>query len=229
MLTSRAAHLARDERGFSLVELLVAMALGSMVLTAVMTVFINGLTGTAKVTDRIDALQRARLTADRMTTLLQAQVCSGGSAPITDGQATTVTFTANVGDVTATPTRYRLRWDNTTNRIYEDRFVATTDTSGNLIFPSSPSQTKVIGTDMVPAGGTLFTYNAFDAANGGVNATALGTPLSNADAQTVVAVSVSLVAQPERTKVTDERSTTLNTQAVVGSADATNPNRGPKC
>jgi prepilin-type N-terminal cleavage/methylation domain-containing protein len=229
MLTARAAHVARDERGFSLVELLVAMALGSMVLTAVMTVFINGLTGTAKVTDRIDAVQRARLTADRMTTLLQAQVCSGGSAPITDGQATSVTFTANVGDVTANPTRYRLRWDNTTNRIYEDRFVPTTDSSGNVTFPSSPTQTKVIGTDMVPAGGTLFTYNAFDTVNAGVSATPIATPLTTTDMQTVVAVSVSLVAQPERTKVSDERATTLTTQAVVGSADATNPNRGPKC
>jgi prepilin-type N-terminal cleavage/methylation domain-containing protein len=229
-MRARATHLVRDEEGLSLIELLVAMALGSIVLTAVMTVFLNGLTGSAKVTDRIDAAQSGRLVADRITTLLQAQVCNSGSSPISDAQATSVTFTANLGDVTvANPTRYQIRWDSATNRIYEDRYAPIVATDGTVTYPTTATQTKLIGTNVTPLDGKLFTYASFDLVNGGVSNTALATPVSSSERQTIVSVTTSLVALPERTKASDGRETTISTQAVVGSADAANPNKGPKC
>jgi prepilin-type N-terminal cleavage/methylation domain-containing protein len=227
-MRARATHFVRDEEGLSLIELLVAMALGSIVLTAVMTVFVNGLTGSAKVTDRIDAAQSGRLTVDRISTLLQSQVCANGSSPISDAQATSVTFTANLGDVSADPTRYRVRWDSTTNRIYEDRYVPV-DNAGTLVFPSSPTSTKLIGTNVTPSNGALFTYAPFDLVNGGVSDTPYTAPVATANMQMIVAVTTSLVALPERTKIADGRETTITTQSVVGSADAANPNKGPKC
>ena len=68
-------RLRRDQSGFSLVELLVSMALGSIVLTALMTVFLNGVTGAVRTSDRVEALQRGRVTMDRVVTLLSSQTC----------------------------------------------------------------------------------------------------------------------------------------------------------
>jgi prepilin-type N-terminal cleavage/methylation domain-containing protein len=226
---ARLRRRAVQQDGFSLIELLVALALGSIVLTAVMTVFINGLTGSAKVTDRVEAAQRARNTSDRINTLLQAQVCSDGAAPITEATTTSVTFTANTGDVAAIPTRYRVRWDSATNRIYEDRWVPTVAADGSYVWPPGITSTRVIGTDMTPENDVLFTYNAFNAGTGGIAEPELPQPISTATMQTIVSVSTSLVAQPERTKVADARKTVIETQAITGSADAANPNRGPKC
>lgn len=228
-MTSRLRHLARDEAGFSLMELLVAMVIGSIVLTAVMTLFVNGLTAAAKVNDRVEASQRARLTADRISTLLNAQVCGVNSAaPISDAQPTSITLTANVNNVYALPTRYRVRWDSATNNIYEDRWVATgADGNGNPIFPTAVTQTVLIGSQMKPGNGTaLFTYYGFDTANGGIASTPMtGTINFNS----VVAVDYALTAMPERTKKLDPRATTVQGQAVAGTSDPNDPTRGNTC
>ncbi|MCW2985614.1 MAG: prepilin-type N-terminal cleavage/methylation protein [Conexibacter sp.] len=223
-MTRRLSHAARDEAGFSLIELLVALAIGSIVLTAVMTVFINGLTGSAKVTDRVEAAQRARVTADRISTLLQAEICgTTGDAPISDASATSVTFTANLGDVYADPIQYRIRWDSATKSIFEDRYVST---DGGTTFPAAPTSSRLIGTNMVPTdGSTLFKYYGFDTVNGGI----APTPMSPIDVQQIIAVNFYLTAMPERTKQSDPRATSVEGQAVAGSADPSDPNLGTKC
>jgi prepilin-type N-terminal cleavage/methylation domain-containing protein len=229
-MSQRHRRALADESGFSLIELLVAMSLGSIVLTALLTVFVNGLTATTNVTDRVQALQDARLTLDRMNTLLQAEVCAAGAAPVTDAQADSITFTANVGDVAANPTRYRLRYDSTNNTIVEERFAPIVASDGSISFPSASTSTQTIGTNIVPAGGTMFTYYTFDLVNGGLDPDPLAQPISDSDEQRVVAVKTAITAQPERSKKTsDPRATTIESQAVVGSADSADPNKGPKC
>ena len=225
-MTDRLRSAARDDAGFTLIELLVALAIGSIVLTAVMFVFVNGLQGAGKVTDRIDATQRGRATADRIQMLLQAQVCApNGGAPISVAGPTSVTFTANTGDVNAVPVRYRLRWDSATNGIYQDTYAPNTSVSP-VSYPSSPTSTKQIGAQMQPAdGATLFTYYGFNTATGGL----ADAPLSPVDVNQVVAVDFSLMALPERTKTADPRSMSVSGQAVAGSADPADPNEGPKC
>ena len=116
-----ARRLRSDQSGFSLIELLMAMALGSIVLTALMTVFLNGITGAVRVSDRVDALQRGRVTMDRAVTLLNSQIClvnpdGTGQPPILDGQNNQVTFYAALGVVDSDPTIYRLRYDSGTKR-----------------------------------------------------------------------------------------------------------------
>jgi prepilin-type N-terminal cleavage/methylation domain-containing protein len=222
-------RLVADEDGFSLMELIVAMAIGSIVLTVLLGIFMNGLSGTTKVTDRIEATQRARIATDRVVMLLQAQVCADGTAPITDAQATSVTFTANIGDVLALPTRYRMRYDATTKTLWEDDFPAT-KVDGVLSFQAAPSRSRVLIANVQPVNGAFFSYYAFDPTTGLVDQNAPLTPtLSPADVQRVVRVGTAMTAMPERTKTADARSTTITGHAIVGSADPANPNKGPKC
>lgn len=226
---SRPRRLVADEDGFSLMELIVAMAIGSIVLTVVLGIFMNGLSGATKVTDRIEATQRARIANDRVVMLLQAQVCADGSAPITDAQATSVTFTANIGDAQALPTRYRMRYDATTKALWEDDFPAT-KVDGALTFQAVPARSRTLITNVQPVSGAFFTYYAFNLATGLVDTTLTPAPTLTADdLHRVVRVGIAMTAMPERTKTADPRATTITGQAIVGSADTANPNKGPKC
>lgn len=234
MLTrARMRELVRDDDGFSLMELLVALAIGSIVLTAVMMVFVNGMRGTAKVTDRADATARARTTTDIMSSLLQAAICNNNTAPITNATATSITFTANLGSADTATVQYRLRWDAATRNVYQDTYNGVLQSDGvTVLFPSSPSATRLIGSNMAPAdGATLFSYYPFDSSVGTISATAATAPVTNANIlKSIVAITTNLMALPERvTGTSDPGSTAIEAQSVVGQVDPSNPGQGTQC
>jgi Tfp pilus assembly protein PilW len=216
-------------------ELMMALAIGSLVLTAVMLTFVNGLQATTRVTDRVEAAQRARLAMDRVVTLLNSQTClytSTGttSVPIVDGQAQQVTFYANLGLVSADPVQYRLRYDAATKRIFEDQFVPTRDPRGNPVYPTSVTATKTVASDIVPtlAGGVIFQYYQFNT-DGTINTVPLGAPLTAATRLQAVRVGATFAATPESTKTLDLRSTTVDGSATVGSAEGSDSSKGVNC
>lgn len=236
MLTrARARELLRDDAGFSLIELLVALAIGTIVLTAVMIVFLNGMQGTAKVTDRADSTARARTTTNIISSLLQAATCNFNSAPITSATATSVTFTANIGDADAGALQYRIRWDGSTNTVYQDTFnstgtVSTTDST--LVFPSTPTSTKVIGTNLAPRdGSTLFTYYPFNTTTGQISQTAATAPITDANVRrSIVAVKTELLGLADKTNSSPNPVTTaVEAQSIVGQVDPSNPGQGTQC
>jgi prepilin-type N-terminal cleavage/methylation domain-containing protein len=233
------ARLRHEEGGFSLIELLMAMALGSIVLTAVMSVFLSGMGATTRITDRVDSAQRGRLAMDRVVTLLNSQTClynndGSSSAPIIDGQAQQVTFLANLGTVSADPSKYRIRYDATTKTLFEERWTPTRDAKGNIVFATAASWSKPIGTGIVPtlAGGTIFQYFAFDT-DGTIDTLApialTSGALTTANRLTAVRVAATFAAQTDRTKTLDPRSTTQSGSATVGSADGSDPSKGVNC
>ncbi|HEX5923759.1 MAG TPA: prepilin-type N-terminal cleavage/methylation domain-containing protein [Baekduia sp.] len=242
MLTAR--RLRSDQSGFSLIELLVAMALGSIVLTALMTLFINGVTGSVRVSDRVEALQRGRVTMDRAVTLLNSQICllnpdGTGQPPILDGQNNQVTFYATLGVVDSNPTIYRLRYDPATKRMIEDQFLPVP--SGSAVtyptYPATPDTSRIIGTNVLPstAGAPIFKYWQFITTAGPtlgmVDTTPLTTPLTSTGQFASVRMTISFVTQPEHTTGTtnDLRATSLDGVATVGSANAGEPAKGVNC
>jgi prepilin-type N-terminal cleavage/methylation domain-containing protein len=235
LMRARLRDLLREDDGFSLMELLVALMIGSIVLTAAMMVFINGMRGTAKVTDRADATARARTTTDVISSLLQAATCNNNTSPITAAAAQSITFTANLAGPEDAALQYRLRWDGTTKTVYEDIFASNgtvSVTDQTLLFPSSPTETRVIGTNMSPQDGTtLFKYYPYDATAGAISNTAATPPVTNPTTlRSIVAIATSLLAQPEHTTGTSEvGSTSVEAQSVVGQVDPSNPGQGTQC
>lgn len=234
-----------DQSGFSLVELLMSMALGSVVLAALMTVFMSGVSGSAKVSARTEALQRGRITMDRITTLLNSQTClvntdGTGQPPIRDGQNNQVAFYASLGVVDSDPMIYRLTYDPATKRMTEARFVPVRNAAGVVTYPSypaSPSANRVIGTNILPltAGAPIFQYWQFITDNGPtlgmINGTALVTPLTATSQYATVRVTMGFVTQPQNTtgSTIDVRGTELQGIATVGSASAGEPTKGVNC
>lgn len=235
------ARFRTDEDGFTLIELLIALALGSMILTALMMVFLTGIKATGRVTDRVEASQRSRLAMDRVTTLLNSQTCiyandsAGGalsSVPIIDGQPQQVTFYANLGLVDAHPIRYRLYYDPATKSLYEERWVPTTDVRGNALYPAGVTKRVEVGKNLVPtlAGGAIFQYFQFSA-DGTIDPVPLAASsgLSATDRNKAVRVAATFAALPEKSKKLDLVSTTATGAATVGSAEGSDPNKGVNC
>lgn len=234
-MPGRMRELLRDDAGFSLMELIVALAIGSIVLTAVMNVFINGMQGTAKVTDRADASARARLTTDTISSLLQAAVCNNNTAPITNATDSSITFTGALGAPEDAAIQYRVRWDSATKNVYEDTFASSgsvSSTDATLVYPTTPTTTKLIGANMMPKGGTtLFSYFPYDTRNGTMAANPITAPgTTAATLRTIIGITTNLVALPSRTTTSSStQNAVVEAQSVVGQVDASNPGQGTQC
>jgi prepilin-type N-terminal cleavage/methylation domain-containing protein len=227
-------RLVQDERGFSLTELLMSMVVGSIVLWAMMMLFTHSVAPSMEVGDRVEAQQRGRLAMDRVETVLNSQVClDTNKPPVIAGDGQSVTVYADLGDEQFTPQQYRFVYDPAARTLTEQQFDGT-GTVPNLTFPGTPSRSRIVGSGIVPdrVGGVqqpVFRYFKFET-DGTVNPNnPLPTPLSTADAGKTIRVAVAFQALPERTNKEDPRATTLEGQAVVGSADPAHPTDGPNC
>jgi type II secretory pathway pseudopilin PulG len=61
------AALRREQDGMTLVELLVAASLGLVVVGAGMSIFVSSIRSEPRTASKVDAIQQARVTADRIT------------------------------------------------------------------------------------------------------------------------------------------------------------------
>lgn len=233
MLSGRAWRWFRDEdAGFSLMELLAAMLVSGVVLTALMTVFTTGLTNMGKANDRVEGTQRARLAVDRVTTLLNAQVClttlvSGKETlvpPILAGSnGSSVTFYGDLKGASDTPDRYTLTFDGTAHTLSEQKVVGS-GAMPNTKFTAAPTGKKVtpklyqarVGATVQP----VFQYYAFNA-DGTLSSTPLAVPLTAATAPTVAKVAIALAGAGDHSNQPDTRATSILGEAIPLTTDPT--------
>jgi Tfp pilus assembly protein PilW len=79
----------RDERGFTLVELLVAMSMGIVVSTAALGIVIISGQLSSNYQDRIDANQQGRLAMERVTQALGSSCFAASVTPVLAGSSAT--------------------------------------------------------------------------------------------------------------------------------------------
>jgi prepilin-type N-terminal cleavage/methylation domain-containing protein len=230
-------RLRSDESGFSLTELLVSMLVGSVVLWGAMQIYITGMNQSLRVNDRVEATQRARLAIDRMSSLLDSQVCLAAGVPpiITGSDGNTVGFHADLNGGSNQPRKYELRYDPAARTITERSFAGTGTLPGTMTYPAVATSTRVLATNILPArdsAGTalpIFSYLTFEGDGTIDPAKPLTTPLLAADAAKVVRVGTTFQALPSRAQQADRRATVLQAQGQVASAEPTLPTAGPNC
>lgn len=228
-----------DERGFSLVEVLMTILVGMIVLAAALEMLTNGFTSSAKVQDRHDAAGRARQTLDRATALLQAQQCNGKTSPVVAATKTSVTFTANLGGVTAYPTQYMLWYEpgNTGEAgTFRERTWSMGAADGNgYRAPAGYTDRVLVDRVVPPADGVVFRYYGTDNT---IDYTPLvglmdgtGTISDAAKLKRVLNVRVALRILPTRTKTLDDKTSSLIEVSpfVNSNLDPTKLDQGPQC
>jgi len=227
-----------SQRGFTLIELVVGMALGMIVLMAAFTVIDRAFINNKAVTDREDALQRGRITLELMTRQIRSMTCAGQYTPVVKGTDNEVNFYAYLGDPTSggstLPQLHKLVYDPTAKTISETDYPVTSVLTSPPTVSSTPSlPTKVLLTNVVPVSGVpLFTYYTYDpTATQGTGSfvalTAGSAGLSTADQAKVVKVAISFLTMPTGIKISDPHSTVFQDDVFWRAVDPEAPNAQP--
>lgn len=207
----------KDERGTTLVELMVGLAAGMIVLAALSMVLITTMRGTARVSARVDATQRARVVLTQITEQLHSACLKPEIAPIlSDSTGTRLSFvrptSGTVAAVAPTPQKSVVSFANgtLTERNY-DYVAGTLPWEFNEAKASSEQQllTKVAP---LTTAGPIFTYYKFlEGAPKEVESALIKT-----ESLSIVEVRVALNATPMTTPVADQGAdTSIENSAVL--------------
>jgi hypothetical protein len=219
-----------DERGFTIVELLVALTAGIAVLFGLLGLLDTSTHLSATTADRVETTARARLTMDLLTRQVRSQLCLGTDLPaLTAATPTSMTFYGSLAPE-ASPLvvqRRTLTYDPVLKRIVESVWTGA-GARPNITF-TTPPQVGVIAQNVVPDGATpIFQYYRFQVpAGGGTARPALitTTPLGPDDLARTVQVGFDLVALGRFAKTR----VAVTNQVYVRTSNPTNPDNSPLC
>lgn len=182
----------RDERGMTLIELVVAMAAGMIVFAGVTTTVVASLHQSTRVTRRVHATQEARMTVHRIVTELHSACVAAEVAPIQEESSGTVlSYVYQTGSAaTLTPVVHKVSLSGTT--LSTSTYQSISGSTPEWAFSTTPSSTSTLMTNVsaVSAGEPIFTYYRY--VNGQVSSTPLVAEPSLGAANAVVAVKVEI-------------------------------------
>jgi type II secretory pathway pseudopilin PulG len=192
-----------DESGYTLVELMVAIAVGMVVLLAVTTFITITLRHSSEVSARVDANQRARTVLSQVMNELHSACIAPHLAPVRAGSdEDSLSFIHQQGSAVApTPILSTLNLNEGT--LSEAITSPTGGTPPNWIFAGSPSSTRELSTGISPTGSNTGIFSYYTYSGGQISPTPLPTPLSSTDAARTVQVNVAFTAAPSSTPVVD--------------------------
>ncbi len=170
-----AADIARrpslsDSAGFTLVELIVAMAASTVVMIAVVTIMVTAMSEASRVFTKVDATSRARTQLAQLEYELQSACVTNGVTPIQAGSTpTTLIFLSAYGNATQpTPTEHVVSWSSTTKALTDTTYAVNGGTAPNWTFSSTPTATTTLLTNVSQSGSTaMFQYFAYQQAPNG--------------------------------------------------------------
>jgi len=233
-MSSRLRTLRSDESGFTLVELVTAMAIGLVILMAAFLLLDRATAVSQEIANRNEALQSGRLAMEKIVRDLRSQVCLGDEKePITFADANKVTFYIDTSDGTQPVHQRTIRYDAATKRIYEDIFIGT-GVYPDLVFSATPNSTRLLASKVEPLvdGGVarpFFRYYAFNVGGAPGDLRQLASPLNVNDAISTVMVKVGFAVLPDRTSPKTREATSVESDIYVRIADPSMPQEGPQC
>jgi type II secretory pathway pseudopilin PulG len=227
-----------DSRGFTLMELVVAMSLGIVVLLAAFTVIDRSWSASKKVSDREDALQRGRIALELMTRELHSMTCAGQTAPVAVAKDNEVDFYAYMGDPTSggstNPDLHKVVYGTSSNGTITDSAYAVTDMTTT---PPTVSGTASYSRRLLANVGQIsttpfFSYYTFDPSAAQGSGTFLqlstngGTGLTSTDLAKVVKVAINFKSLPTG-NVVNPPTTNFQDDVFWRAVDPESPNSQP--
>jgi len=227
----------RDQRGFTLIEMLVASTIGVVVLLVLLNLLDASQTATGRVVARVDGTQRGRTAMEQVTQRLRSQTCVGPITPIIIGDATSptdansVTFYADLGSpADFVPEKRRLYVSGTDLR---EKITPGVGNPPTTTFPG-PAKDRLIMQGIKPVtqgAGTLpyFRYYAFDDATPPQPTVQLTPPLAAADSTRIVQVTVAFRPSSGREDRVDTNFVNSIYSRAGNPGAALLADRGPQC
>jgi prepilin-type N-terminal cleavage/methylation domain-containing protein len=229
----------RDQDGFTLMEVLMAVTVGFVVLAATLGLLESSVRLNTGVISKTDAMQRARLGMDMVTQDLRSQVCLDfDDAAVVAGTSDSITFYGDFTEDGKRPKKRRLTFDPAKGTIVSDVYEAPSSAATPLKatdFPSAPTRSQLVleavqnqydqANQKIP----FFTYFANRLDPDGVYRPSekLAVPLSANDVKRVARIDVAFLARPTGAK-NNKQAVNLNDQVAVRHLDP-NVSLDPKC
>lgn len=238
-------RVARRQDGFTLVELLTAMTIGTVVLLAAFSLVDMAMSAQAETENRIDATQRGRQAMEQVTRGLRSQLCpSVGGAPIEVAEGNRVKFYSSLvsdqrGSVqlqkrvltyepVAGPTRGRL-----VERVYSNKGTEAAPVWNDTPANDVPDRTHVIADRISPVGATpVFRYWRYDpavAAGSPASLVQLPGPVAAADLPVIVQVQVAFDAWSVGRRSADRVRVPLDSRVQARATTADDPTLAGRC
>lgn len=232
-MTARLRTLRSDESGFTLVELVTAMAIGLALLMAAFLLLDRATAVSQEIANRQEALQRGRQAMETIVRDLRSQVCLGDEKePITYADGNRVTFYIDTSDGSKQVHQRSIRYDAVTKSIYEDVYYGS-GVYPDLVFGSA-AETRLLASGVEPildngVARPFLRYYAFR--QGGVpgDLQLLAAPLSTNDAIRTVLVKVGFTVLPDRKVPKNREATSVESDVYVRIADPSKPLEGAQC
>jgi prepilin-type N-terminal cleavage/methylation domain-containing protein len=229
LITRLRARLAA-EAGFTLVEMLTAMVIGTVVLFAAFTFMERSFDASAEISDRVDAAQRGRTAMDATIRQLRSQVCVAAKLPLQSASATSVTFTTDLTDGSQplkTERRTLTFAPATKGYALTEQDLAMTagpPTSPTVTWATSPKRSVTLISGVAQDGSTPFLqYFGWDNSTTPAQFKELTSPVAAADLSDVTQIRVTFAVSPEHGLSPGSRGATLTDQITLPQAD---PNQG---
>ena len=116
----------RAQAGYSLIETMLAAAIALVILSAALLTIGRAFTLNMRVTERVEATQRARLAMDAITRQLRSAVCPDPfTAALVSANSDAVTFFVDLGDGSKPVAKHTLTFAPTARTITEARYDGT--------------------------------------------------------------------------------------------------------
>lgn len=241
---TRLRRLHSDEGGFTLTELLIAMAIGLILAAAGMTLLLMVMKRADDVDHQVDVNQRGRYLMDIVTRDLRSEICMTTDVPpirattrgIVGGKyMETVAFYTDLTDgrTNADPELRTLIYDETARTITEEVRKPASGTVPNLVYPTAPTTSRIIATDIQRDGtNPIFRFYAFTAPVAGQSSTPtleLSSPLSAANIKLVARIGIDYKVIPLGRKTTTPITGVFQDDVFVREADPNDPAPIPTC
>lgn len=183
----------------TLAEMVVAMAVGGMVMVGVTMMVLSTINTTTKVSKRVEATQNSRIVLTKLIDELNSSCVMPKVAPVQQQSSGTVArfVHASGSAVTPVPTLSVVRLNGT--ELLQEDFALREGVPPNWVFEeSTPVATTQLMTGVTQISPSVppFRYYAYSTATGATSVNPLATPLSISSAQTVIQVGVALKVAP---------------------------------
>ena len=221
-----------DERGFTLVELLVGMLIGMITILAAFQALDSYARASRTVTVRSDATQRARLAMDGLIRALRSQACKGPGVPsVLAGGPTSISFVTDLSDGSMLPEQRDVTFDAAGRKLTEARYRGLTrdPSTGVITFTTSPSSYGSQASDVERVGtDPIFRYYGYDTSDP-PRPTLLSATLTTAELARVSRITVTFRVAPPLGDQDRPAGATITDEVLLRSVDPSDPVPTPQC
>lgn len=191
-----------NESGTTLVELMVALMAGLVIISTLTMVILTTMHGSARVTARVEATQRARLALVRLMQELHSACVTPELAPVqTNSEGNSLRFLHQTGEAVQPTPVYSVVSFSEGTLSQQDYSVSGTAPNWQQSSPIGGPTTLLTGVSPIPSSSSIFSYYRYE--NGTIASSSQKTPLEATEAALTVEVRAGLRVEPEHTPVKD--------------------------